>query len=150
MTYEEVKSCSDKYLLPIKIVYKLYSQFNCLKNVIAKEQNDASYQNGLQVKTFVQQDIELREKHFESARNIMNALGYRVDNSATIIDWDAYLKVQSLIKYNSMPNDQAMDFWIKFFNPDNQEYVKVQEVFNSVELLTRCIFTQKSTLVSKR
>ena len=149
MTYEEVKDCSDKYLLPIKVVYKLYSQFNCMKNVIARTQ-DSSLEDGLPVKTFIRQDIELKEKHVDSAIAIMNALGYRVDNSSTIIDWNAYLKVQSLIKYNSIPNEQAMDFWISFFAPDGQEYVQVKEVFDSVELLTRCIFTQKSTLVSKR
>ena len=31
MSFTEVKSCSEKYILPSKVIYELYSEFNCLK-----------------------------------------------------------------------------------------------------------------------
>jgi len=31
MSFPEVKACSEKYILPSKVIYELYSEFNCLK-----------------------------------------------------------------------------------------------------------------------
>jgi hypothetical protein len=39
---------------------------------------------------------------------------------------------------------------MNFFAPDREPYITVQKIFSDMELLTRCIFTQKSTLISKQ
>ena len=78
-------------MLPIKAVYKLFSEFNA-KN-IKNRNKEVSQSEGIPVKEFVEKELELNEMNGTSVNAIMKALGYPVDNSSSFIDWDAFLKV---------------------------------------------------------
>jgi hypothetical protein len=79
-------------LLPIKTIFKLYSEFDVVKNY-TKDDIDYSNEAGLPVQDYMEKEIELKEKHPKTSAAIMTALGYRSENKNTIVDWEAFLKV---------------------------------------------------------
>ena len=54
------------------------------------------------------------------------------------------------MRYYTITKEQALDFWMKFLNPNRMPTLKQQDIFHKIELLARGSFTMDSTLISER
>lgn len=43
----------------------------------------------------------------------MDALGLSVSNKSSIVDWNAFLKLKTVLKYFTATKDQMLEFWMK-------------------------------------
>jgi len=78
----------------------------------------------------------------------MDALGLSISNKSSIVDWNAFLKLKTVLKYFTATKDQMLEFWMKFLNPQNVPTVPRQTLYIELELLARGSFTTMPTLIS--
>jgi hypothetical protein len=67
---------------------------------------------GIQVPAFLKNFQPLKEAHKHVVEKIVGALGLQ-NSRASVIDWDLFLKIQSLFKYHTATREVYVDFWQK-------------------------------------
>lgn len=118
MAYDDVKQCSQEFLLPCKIIYELHSEFNCLKQIAEDSKSDGDEDhftddNSIKLGDLLKSSMELKEKHPRVTEMILDALGMPVTNKNIRVTWKSYLKIQTLLRYFTATKDQFLDFWYK-------------------------------------
>jgi predicted nuclease with TOPRIM domain len=129
LSYDEVKSHSQQFLLPCKIIYELHSEFNCIKELARieeeknkfeeqfkrkynktntlnedkkeedDEENSKDFVEGIYVKQFMNTCNELKEKHPTISKRILIAMGVPVAAKNARVTWLMFLKIQSMLRY---------------------------------------------------
>lgn len=64
----------------------------------------------------------------------MNALGVDVNDASSKVDWEAFMLLNQLIRYNTATDEQFIDFIVKFFDPFSAR-VPDTEVERIIDLL---------------
>ena len=78
----------------------------------------------------------------------MSAFGIS-NTRASVINWDLYLKIVSILQFHTASRETYVEFWLKYFNLYNLPELPLEGILKSVELLARGCYTQSSTLVSE-
>lgn len=68
---------------------------------------------------------------------------------ASVVNWDLYLKIVSILQFYTASREVYVDFWLKYFNIYNLPELPLDAMMKSIELLARGCYTQTSTLVSE-
>ena len=68
---------------------------------------------------------------------------------ASVVNWDLYLKILSILQFYTASREIYVDFWLKYFNIYNLPELPLDGMMKSIELLARGCYTQTSTLVSE-
>ena len=68
---------------------------------------------------------------------------------ASVVNWDLYLKIVSILQFYTASREVYVDFWLKYFNIYNLPELPLDAMMKSIELLARGCYTQSSTLVSE-
>lgn len=68
---------------------------------------------------------------------------------ASVVNWELYLKIVSILLFYSASRETYVDFWLKYFNLYNLPELPLEGMMKSIELLARGCYTQTSTLVSE-
>ena len=64
----------------------------------------------------------------------MNALGIDINDAGSKVDWEAFMLLNQLIRYNTATDEQFIDFFVKFFDPFSSP-VPDTEVERIIDLL---------------
>lgn len=64
----------------------------------------------------------------------MNALGIDVGDDGQKVDWNTFMVLNQLIRYNTATDEQFVDFFVKFFDPFSS-LVPDTEVERIIDLL---------------
>ena len=62
--------------------------------------------------TFLKNFQPLKEAHKSVVSKVLGALGI-YNSRGSVIDWQLYLKIQSIFKYHTAAKDILVDFWLK-------------------------------------
>ena len=68
---------------------------------------------------------------------------------ASVVNWDLYLKIVSILQFYTASREIYVDFWLKYFNVYNLPELPLEGMMKSIELLARGCYTETSTLVSE-
>jgi len=84
---------------------------------------------------FIKSSLTLTRTKHDLKLTILNALGIDINNPSQKVDWESFLLLNKLIHYNKASNDEFIDFFLKFFDQNNDGIVTDKEFKGLIELL---------------
>lgn len=84
---------------------------------------------GIRVNHFLEGCQDIKEMHPDVSKLMLKAIGLQVYNPKTKVNWNMFLKIQSILRYYTATKDVYFDFWMRFFNPNNFPQLPRQEVW---------------------
>ena len=99
---------------------------------------------------FLKSNSIIKEKHPEIIDRILFALGINNVVKNVLVNWEAYLKFNSYLKYFSATQKNYIKFWLLFFNPEGTHTIPRVIFSDTLEKLCRGNFTDDSTIISEK
>lgn len=104
-------------MLPCKIIYQLNSEFNCLKELAKKldpPPTTNEFNDGIPIQKFFKVSRVLKKIHPDVKEKFIYAMGLpSFKDKHSIVDWNNYLKLQSLCRFYTASYEDYIEFWKK-------------------------------------